>query len=54
MPKLDERYSDPIHLGADGKWYYYIEDWCHENGPFNSRDEAEYSIALYCLFELGI
>jgi len=39
---------NPIHQNEDGKWYFWDETWAFEEGPFNTKLEAENALDKYC------
>ena len=45
--------EDPIHQNKDGKWYFWDECWDFEEGPFNTKEEAEKELDEYCRNVLG-
>jgi hypothetical protein len=40
--------GNPLHEHADGTFWYYDETWAFENGPFDTRVEANASLESYC------
>lgn len=44
---------DPVHLNADGKWYFWDETWSFEEGPHETEAEAKVALERYCNEQLG-
>ena len=40
--------GNPLHEHVDGTFWYYDETWAFENGPFDTRIEANASLESYC------
>lgn len=40
--------SDPVHI-EDGAWYFYDECWVGRYGPFETRQQAEDELFVYCV-----
>jgi hypothetical protein len=38
---------DPVHVDADGKWYFWEETWADKQGPFATEDEARTACTAY-------
>ena len=34
-------YGKAVHIHRDGSWWFWIETWSDEEGPYKSREEAE-------------
>lgn len=32
----------------DGKWYFWEETWSRRQGPFDSHEEANWWLDVYC------
>ena len=44
--------SNVIHENEDG-WYFWIETWADEYGPYDTEEECEQKFKEYCL-EMGL
>lgn len=40
--------GNPVHVHADGSWWFYDETWAYENGPFESKELADGELVKYC------
>lgn len=38
---------DPIHVGEDGKYYFWDELWANAIGPYENREQAERALKIY-------
>lgn len=38
---------EPIHE-QNGKWFFWDETWSHHFGPYDTREEAELFLRIYC------
>jgi len=45
--------EDPIHQNVNGKWYFYDETWSFEEGPYETREDAERALDRYAREQLG-
>jgi hypothetical protein len=41
---------DPVHVHADGTWWFWDETWCDELGPYACEDEARHLLKSYGVF----
>jgi len=40
--------SDPVFVGADGRWYFVLEDWASISRDFETENEARENLRKYC------
>ena len=46
--------QEVVHQNKDNKWYFWDEDWAFEEGPFDTKEEAEEALKKYCKEYLGL
>lgn len=37
-----------VHKHDDGSWWFWLETWCDEWGPYATEAEALAAVASYC------
>ena len=40
--------SEVIHQNKSGEWYFWDETWSFEEGPYDTRENAEIARLEYC------
>jgi len=45
--------SCPIHQNEMGKWFFWIETWADEEGPYDTEEQAREAFQRYCKEEFG-
>ena len=44
---MSKREYDPVHE-RDGKWYFWDETWAYESEPFDTEEQANGALQVYC------
>lgn len=54
LKKADEPVCDfegvdtPLHQHRDNTWWFYDETWAFENGPYDSEEDGNIALEMYC------
>ncbi|MCX9024685.1 MAG: hypothetical protein OIN85_01150 [Candidatus Methanoperedens sp.] len=40
--------GENVHQHADGKWFFWDEVQCDEYGPYDTKEECQDKLQLYC------
>jgi hypothetical protein len=59
MPEYDCKENsfhppNPVHEHNDGTWWFYLETWADEAGPYESEEQANKMLTRYGHEVLGV